>query len=108
MFLWSSEDFFKVNFNKSLRKYTIRVSYSLNPYQSPYSVVPELLPTFANSLDPDQAQQNIRPDLDPNWLRLIVFLKYLFEKANFEKTQMPRLIGVLSGSSRHSDGSVIH
>ena len=27
-----------------------------------------LLITFANSLDPDQAQQNVRPDLDPNCL----------------------------------------
>ena len=27
-----------------------------------------LLITFANSLDPDQAQQNVGPDLDPNCL----------------------------------------
>ena len=27
-----------------------------------------LLITFANSLDPDQVQQNVRPDLDPNCL----------------------------------------
>ena len=27
-----------------------------------------LLINFANSLDPDQAQQNVRPDLDPNSL----------------------------------------
>ena len=27
-----------------------------------------LLITFANSLDPDQARQNVRPDLDPNCL----------------------------------------
>ena len=26
--------------------------------------------TFANSLDPDQAQQNVRPDLDANCLTL--------------------------------------
>ena len=25
-----------------------------------------LLMIFANSLDPDQARQNVRPDLDPN------------------------------------------
>ena len=24
--------------------------------------------TFANSMDPDQAQQNVGPDLGPNWL----------------------------------------
>ena len=29
-----------------------------------------LLIIFANSLDPDQAQQNIGPDLDPNSLTL--------------------------------------
>ena len=27
-----------------------------------------LIITFANSLDPDQAQQNVGPDLDPNCL----------------------------------------
>ena len=27
-----------------------------------------LLITFANSLDPDQARQNVGPDLDPNCL----------------------------------------
>ena len=27
-----------------------------------------LLITFANSLDPDQAEQNVMPDLDPNCL----------------------------------------
>ena len=29
-----------------------------------------LLITFANSLDPDQARQNVGPDLDPNCLTL--------------------------------------
>ena len=29
-----------------------------------------LLITFANSLDPDQARQNVGPDLDPNSLTL--------------------------------------
>ena len=80
MFLFSSEDFFR-----SLRKNTIKVSNSLDPGQFHCSVMPDQVPTFANSLDQDQAQQNVGPDLDPNWLRLIVFLKYLFEKANFEK-----------------------
>ena len=36
---------------------------------------------FANSLDQDQAQQNVRPDLDPNCLTL----QWYFENANFEK-----------------------
>ena len=34
--------------------------------------------TSANSLYPDQAQQNVGPDLDPNCLTLMVFLKEFF------------------------------
>ena len=34
--------------------------------------------TFANSLDPDQDQQNIGPDLDSNHLTLSMFLKDFF------------------------------
>ena len=37
--------------------------------------------TFANSLDPDQAQQNVGPDLDPNCLTLWrYFWKFFFKK----------------------------
>ena len=39
---------------------------------------------FANSLDPDQDQPNVGPDLDPNSLTLMVFLK---ENINFENSQ---------------------
>ena len=39
-----------------------------------------LLITYANSLDPDQDRQNVRPDPDP----ILVFLKESFEK---EKNQ---------------------
>ena len=35
-----------------------------------------LLITFSSSLDPDQAQQNFRPDLDPNFWTLIVCKNY--------------------------------
>ena len=35
-----------------------------------------LLITFANSLDPEQARKNVRPDLDTP----MVFPKYFFEK----------------------------
>ena len=43
--------------------------------------------TFANSLDPDQDQQNVGPDLDPNRLGTQnVSLKEFFEKVDFEKT----------------------
>ena len=47
-----------------------------------------LLITFENSLDPDQDQQNVGPDLDSKHFDiLIVFLKEFFEKVNFEKSQ---------------------
>ena len=40
---------------------------------------------FVNSFDPDHAQQNVGPDLDPNRLTLFtVFLREFFEKVNFE------------------------
>ena len=45
-----------------------------------------LLITFANSLDPDQAWQNVRPDLDPNCLTLLWYpWKIIFEKVNLKK-----------------------
>ena len=43
--------------------------------------------TFANSLDPDQARRNVGPDLDPNCVTLMVYLKEFFEKVDFEKCQ---------------------
>ena len=46
-----------------------------------------LLITFANSLKPDQAQQNVGLDLDPNCLTMMVFMKEFFEKDDFEKNQ---------------------
>ena len=45
-----------------------------------------ILTTFVNSLDIDQDQQNVGPDLDPNCLTLIAFLKDFFEKVHFEKS----------------------
>ena len=44
-----------------------------------------LLKTIANSLDPDEAQQNVGPDLDPICLTLRIFLKEFFKKVDFEK-----------------------
>ena len=41
---------------------------------------------FANSLDPDYDRLNVHPDLDPNCLTRIVFLKEYFEKVDFEKS----------------------
>ena len=43
-----------------------------------------LLKTFANSLDQDQDQQNVGPDLDPNCLTLLVFNKF-FKKVDLKK-----------------------
>ena len=40
---------------------------------------------FCKQLDPDQARQNIGPDLDPNCLTLIVIRKEFFEKFDLEK-----------------------
>ena len=36
--------------------------------------------TFAKGLEPDQARQSVGPDLDPNCLTLMVFLKRMFWK----------------------------
>ena len=38
-----------------------------------------------NSLDTDQARQNVRPDLDPKSFKLIIFVREFFEKVDFEK-----------------------
>ena len=46
--------------------------------------------TFANSLDPDQAHQNFRLDLDPFFLHSDhhqVFLKEFFDEVDFENNQ---------------------
>ena len=44
-----------------------------------------LLITFANSLDPDQARQNFRSDLNPKCLTMTAFLKWFLKKVNFKK-----------------------
>ena len=41
--------------------------------------------TFANSLDPDQARQNVGPDLDPNCLTLDGIPEFFFKKVDFLK-----------------------
>ena len=38
-------------------------------------------------MDPDQARQNVGPEIDPKCLTLMVFLEEFFEKADFEKNQ---------------------
>ena len=44
-----------------------------------------LLITFANSLDPDQAWQNVRPDLYPNYLTIWWYSERIFWKSWFWK-----------------------
>ena len=43
--------------------------------------------TFANNLDPDQAHQNFRLDLDPFFYTQMVFLKEFFDEVDFENNQ---------------------
>ena len=52
-----------------------------------FTSVDHLPITFANSLDPDQARQNVGPDLDPNSLTLWWYSWLFFEKVDFEKNQ---------------------
>ena len=48
--------------------------------------------TFANTLDPDQARQNVGPDLNPNLFDiLMVFLKENFDNVNFENKKHAKL-----------------
>ena len=48
----------------------------------------EMLRNFANNLDPGQARLNVRPDLDPNSLTLILYSLNIFsKKVDFEKDQ---------------------
>ena len=42
---------------------------------------------FASSLDPDQARQNVGPDLDPNCLTLMLFLQDFFWEKSKKKNQ---------------------
>ena len=50
-----------------------------------------LLITFAHSLDPDQAQQNVEPNLGPNCLTLMVFLKKFFPKKILKNPQTTKI-----------------
>ena len=46
---------------------------------------PALNVIFANSLDPDQARQNVGPDLDPNCLTLRWYSLKIYLTNNFRK-----------------------
>ena len=63
-----------------------------------------LLLTFAISLDPDQAQQNIQPVLDPNCLILkMVFLKELLKAYKYRITYGFSCIYILQVLKRSPD-----
>ena len=49
-----------------------------------FSLTVATLDNHANSFDPDQDQQNFRPAGSKPFNTLIMFLKELFEKVNFE------------------------
>ena len=40
-----------------------------------YLTLCQLVATFANSLDPDQARQNVGPDIDPKLFDTLMVLK---------------------------------
>ena len=56
-----------------------------------YSFFASSADNLSNSLDPNQDRKIVGPDLDPNRLTLIMFLKEVFEKVNW--LIMLRLIG---------------
>ena len=56
----------EINFSQSLSQKVVSTSYFVSnslPTRGDFCC---LLITFANSSDPDQARQNVGPDLDPN------------------------------------------
>ena len=44
-----------------------------------------MLITFANTLDLDQDRQNVGPDLYPNYMRLLMFLKEFLKRLILKK-----------------------
>ena len=65
----------------NLLNWILKYSYyiNLNPFPT-CGDFRRLLIIYANSLDPDQAQQNVGPNLDQLFDTLMVFLKDFFEK----------------------------
>ena len=53
-----------------------------------------LLINFVNSLDPDQEDQNVGPDLDLNRLRLIAFLKEFLKNNGRHQQKHEKLPGM--------------
>ena len=62
---WKKLEQNEINFSQGFSQKVIsRTCFVLNPLPTS-SYFCHLLITFANSLNPDQARQNVRPDLDP-------------------------------------------
>ena len=78
---------FIISLSKFIPALSIYGTYS-NPNLNSFFVSGDLLSqqliTSANSLDPDQDQQNVGPGLDPNLLPLNSAPEGIFEKVNFE------------------------
>ena len=56
---------------KLMQKHKLMLSDSLSLFFPMLTIsLCHLLKTFANNFDPDQAQRNVAPDLDPNCLTL--------------------------------------
>ena len=80
----SQKDFKITRTTKKRHKQTGKLYSSLASGNLPFL---KLLIPFGSNLDPDQARQNVGSDLDPNHLTLILLLKEIFEKVNFEKSE---------------------
>ena len=65
---WKKLEQNEIDFSQGFRQKVVSRSFSVFNSLPTSSDFYHLLITFANSLDPDQAQQNISPDLDPNCL----------------------------------------
>ena len=64
---WKKLEPNEINFSQGFSEKVVSTSFVFNslPARGTFGC---LLITIANSLDPDQARQNVRPDLDPSCL----------------------------------------
>ena len=66
---WKKLEPNKIDFSQGFSQKVVPTSCSVFNCFPPSGDLCHLLITFANSLDPDQARQNVGPDLDPNCLK---------------------------------------
>ena len=72
---WKNMEPNETNFSQGFSQIVVSTSCFVFNSLSARSDFCCLLVTFANSLDPDQVRQNVRPDLGPNCLTLKWYLK---------------------------------